>query len=436
MAADPLDIAHLLRRTEFVARPQRMAELAGRTLAEAVDNVLDLSANGNPQLPDYLQSEDTSDGWNQYVVAVDWWFSRMTSAPRPFQEKMALFWHGHFTSAWYEVDKGYQMMSQNQLYRQQALGDFRELTQRMAIEPAMLAYLSNATNKRMQPNQNFARELMELFTLGVGNYNEADVDAAARAWTGHNYDWRTRRYVFDAAQHDSDQKTFFGITKAWDGPQIIDEILRDNPAKRLVAARFIATKLWEFLAHPNPDAGLVDSLAVTFVQSGMNIGALARAMLNRPEFYSVQTKQGLLRTPIDYVAALSFASGLSAGDIGAAWRLAAAGQSMYQPPNVAGWKANGYWLNASALSARADFADNVAWKLAGLATFDPLASLGDEAAIDTAAAMFGLTPALGRALSDSTRRAVLAWRPAETNGYFRKRHLLLMMMVSPEMNLA
>ena len=235
--ADPADIAHLLRRTEFVVKHARLSALTPLTLAQAVDDVLDFSQNGNPQLPTEFTTHDENNSWGQYVNAVNWWLDSMRTRPRPMQEKMTLFWHGHFTSSWWDgIGRTDHMMHQNQLYRTQAQGNFLTLTQAMSLEPAMLVYLNNADNRKGSPNQNFARELMELFTLGVGNYTEADVEAAARAWTGHNADWPAYNYLFVSNRHDLANKTFFGTTKNWDGPDIINEILRDNAAKKLVAA--------------------------------------------------------------------------------------------------------------------------------------------------------------------------------------------------------
>ncbi|MEY2400875.1 MAG: hypothetical protein QOJ08_986, partial [Ilumatobacteraceae bacterium] len=258
------DLAHLLRRTEFVVRPARFAALKAKaTLAEVVDDIIDFAPNGNPPLPANFQSEGAS-GWQQYVDACTWWIGNMVAKPRPFQEKMTLFWHGHFVSAWWDVGKGFHMMEQLQKYRENALGNFHTLTQAMAIDRAMLVYLSNAENVKGSPNQNFARELMELFTLGVGNYTEGDVEASARAWTGYNADWPNYVSTFYPTRHDNGQKLFFGTTKAWTGPEIITEILMTNNAKKQIAARFITKKLWEFLAHPTPPTAVLDAIAPTF----------------------------------------------------------------------------------------------------------------------------------------------------------------------------
>ena len=432
MAVSDDDLAHLLRRTEFVVRPSRLAELKTLDLtnyAAVVENVLNIGLNGSPALPAQFQSEGAN-GWDQYVAACSFWINNMVTKVRPFQEKMTLFWHGHFVSAWWDVGKGFHMMQQTQMYRDNALGNFHTLTQNMAIDRAMLVYLSNAENVKGSPNQNFARELMELFTLGVGNYTEADVEASARAWTGHNADWPNYVYQFKPTRHDTGQKTFFGTTRNWDGPEIITEILVNNAAKKQIAARFITKKLWEFLAHPSPPTAVLDALAPAFA-ADMNILNLVRGILNRPEFYSTAAKQGLVRTPIEYIVALCYYSGLSADALGVSWRAESTGQQMYQPPNVAGWKPNGYWLNTSALAGRADFARSVTWQLRANGGFDNLYPMAAANAVDYVATYFGIYP-----LSATTRTALINARNAETNKWWAATNLLTMTMLAPEFHMA
>ena len=435
--ADPADIAHLLRRTEFVAKPARMAELVPLTIAEAVDDILDIGRNATPQLPDHLLTDDSANRWEQFQFAYFWWVDSMVSRPRPLQEKMTLFWHGHFVSAlWDGVDRVDHMMRQNQLYRNLAIGNFRDLTQQMAIEPAMLLYLSNVNNVKGAPNENFARELMELFTLGVGNYAEEDVAASARAWTGHNYSSTTGTYLFRPTRHDTGLKTFFGTTKNWDGPDIIDEILRDNAGKKAIAARFITNKLWEFFAHPGAPPDVVSELADVFLANDLAVAPLLRAMFNRPEFYATAAKQGLVRTPTDYSVAVMFHAGQTAQSLGLSWRSESMGQILLNPPNVSGWRANGYWLNTSALSGRANLARQVSSRLRQNGGFDFIHTMATDAAVDHVASYFGIT-----SMSAVTRNALIAAHQAEKNTtrgneWWAPTNLLTMTMICPEFNMA
>ncbi|MCB1001947.1 MAG: DUF1800 domain-containing protein [Acidimicrobiales bacterium] len=435
--ADLADITHLLRRTEFVAKPARVSELTALSIDAAVDDVLDVARNGSPTVPGSLAVHDPDRGWYQYVDAVTWWLEAMRTRPRPIQEKMALFWHGHFTSSWWNsVNRSDHMMRQNQLYRTQGLGNFRSLTQAMAIEPAMLVYLNNNENHKRSPNQNFARELMELFTLGVGNYTEDDVVAAARAWTGHNADWPAYEYHFFPSRHDTGSKTFFGTTKNWDGPDIIDEILRDNLAKKTVAARFITTKLWEFFAHPGIPAGVLDDLSAEFLATDLDLLALMRALLKRPEFYSTTAKQGLVRSPVEWMVALCHHAGVAPEDFGASWLGERMGQSLFNPPNVAGWKSNASWLNTSALSGRAQAARSVTWHLRDQDGWAHLNDLSVPAAVNAVADLFGLHP-----LSPTTRTALESAHQAERSAqswksWWAPTNLLTMAMLAPEMHMA
>ncbi len=430
--ADPTQIAHLLRRTEFVARPERVNALSGLSLAAAIDDIMGFA--GGVELPTYLNNPvGDSQGYQQWVYATKWWLDRMVDAPRPFQEKMTLFWHGHFTSAWQKVEKGFLMCRQNKLYRDMAIGNFRDLTQAMAVQPAMLLYLDNDENVKGSPNQNFARELMELFTLGVGNYSEADVEAAAQAWTGFTINETAFTYEFHGEDHDYGDKTFFGVTKAWSGPDIIDEILVNNAGKRAVAARFITKKLWEFFAYQNPSAALLDQLAPGFA-ADWNIRSLLKNLFLRPEFYSTDSLYGQVRSPIDWVVAAMYHSGLRSEACNPQWTLEGMGQRPFNPPNVSGWRLNGYWINTSAMGSRGDFARQITWKLRNAGVFENMPSMTIDQAIDTAATMYALHP-----LSSTTRAAMATYLTAQRAsgpGWWEGTNMLTLAMLAPEMHAA
>lgn len=431
--ADLADIMHLLRRTEFVARPARVSELSGLSIDAAVDNVLDFSANGQLDVPTYLQTEDKVEPYRQYQYAYHWWLDRMVDRPRPFQERMTLFWHGHFTSALHGVVyRTDLMMRQNQLYRTLATGNYLELAQRMAIEPAMLVYLSNWVNVKDRPNQNFARELMELFTLGVGNYTEADVLAASRAWTGHKLA-ADATYVFDPALHDAGQKTFFGTTKNWNGPDIINEILRDNAGKRLIAARCITRKLWEHFASPRPSTDIVNALADVFIANNLELHPLLAAMFTRAEFYADDARRGLVRSPTEFVVAMLYHLRTNADDLAAEWRAQTMGQILFNPPNVAGWRSNANWLTTSALSGRANAAAAESYRLCTGNDFDGINAMAVTDAVDHVAGYFGVHP-----LSAPTRAALAAGLQAgrSANDWYATVNLLTATLLSPEFNMA
>ena len=431
---DPLQLAHLLRRTEFVAKPARVTALSGLTRAQVVDDILNVSPTP-VVLPAFLDHDISGQGYDQWVFAVQWWLDRMVDAPKPFQEKMAWFWHGHFCSSWDKVSSARLMMEQNNLFRNSGFGNFRTLTQTMALQPAMLIYLDNRENVESSPNQNFARELMELFTLGVGNYSEDDVTASARAWTGHGVDWQTDLYVFTAADHDSNPKTFMGQTRNWDGPDIINYLLQENTATKLIACKFLTKKLWEFLAYQNPSPALVAQLAQVLFDNDMLVLPWLKAILNHDEFYTTAAMQGLVRSPVDFVVAIEYYTGLRGADVHPEWYMDGMGQEPFNPPNVAGWKTNGYWVNTSLFGKRAEFARDVTWHLRQADANTIAAGHTADEEINIAAAMFGLN------LSATTRTALTDFVTVQRAnepwvGWWESTNMLTMAMLTPEMHVA
>ncbi|HWM18421.1 MAG TPA: DUF1800 family protein [Ilumatobacteraceae bacterium] len=451
------DIVHLLRRTEYVARPERVAALSPGSYEAAVNDILNVPAGG-VAIPAGLEYHDDDNNWNQYIQAVQWWFERMArTSPRPIQEKMAFFWHGHFCSEWGKVFDTGAMMQQNKLFRDGGLGNVRTLAQAMSIQPAMLLYLDNAQNRKNSPNQNFGRELLELFLLGVGNYAEADVEAATLAWTGHGVNWDTNQYVFTATQHDYNNKTFLGQTIS-DGPDVINVVLgsgvvtagaNQGQPSRVIAARFLSKKLWEAFAYQSPSADIVNALGDVLVANDFNITPWVKAMLMRPEFLSTTARQGLVKTPVEYITGLLYHSGYTASVAHPEWYAEDMGQAMFYPPNVSGWKVNGYWVNASSAAARASFASNLRWRLqsgrgstpsvpltlrAGTWAWSDLDAMSSAAFIDTLAAAFDLQ------LSAATRNALIAWSDSEKTTWgqrwSRSSNALLLMLIAPEMNVA
>jgi uncharacterized protein (DUF1800 family) len=355
-------VAHLLRRAGFGGDAAQVGTLAALDRTEIVDRLLDFGTNPADPPPPSLADPDRQD-WERIVDLQQWWLDRMATVPSPLQEKLALFWHGHFASSGDKVGSALDMYEQNHLFRTEGTGSFENLVQRTSVQVAMLVYLDNEANSKGAPNENFARELMELFTLGVNQYTQADVVAAARAWTGHNVDYGVtpRAYRFFPFRHDTGNKTFLGTTQAWDGPQIITRLLTVEP-QRSIAAKFIAKKLWTFFAHPDPAPALVDDLASTFVASGLDVKTLLRAIFLRDEMYGTRARQGLVRSPVDWVVACLRATQMSAVATNPQWWMEAMGQQLFYPPNVAGWKNNAYWLTSTGLGARAAFARSLSWQ--------------------------------------------------------------------------
>lgn len=441
---DSVQLAHLLRRTEYVARPNRMTELAAATRSEAIDNILNVTTP--VAIPAYVDHDIDGEGYNQWVFAVQWWTDRMVDSPKPMQERMAFFWHGHFCSGWDKVNSARAMMEQNVLFRDSAFGNFRTMTHTMSVQPAMLFYLDNLDNVKTSPNQNFARELMELFTIGVVDqngqptYTENDVSTAAAAWTGHGIDWDTYLYKFWTGDHDYGTKTFMGQSRAWNGPDIINYLLQENVAKKMVACKFLSKKLWEHFAHEAPSQTIIDALAQVLFDNDFAIKPWVKAMLMRDEFYAVAATQGLVRSPLEFIVNLMYFTGYRGAEMNPQWYLEGMGQVPFNPPNVAGWKTNSYWVNTSVFGSRADFARNATWKLRQNDANRVGLGRTPTQAVDFVAGMFGLNTN-GLSLSTVTRNAmvnfVTASRTQESAGsWWENTNLLTMIMMTPEFHVA
>jgi uncharacterized protein (DUF1800 family) len=280
-----------------------------------------------------------------------WWLREMVATPSPLTERMTLFWHNHFVSAQPKVRYAQLMYRQYVLLRGHALGRFDELLHAVAKDPAMLIYLDSATNRRGSPNENFAREVMELFTLGEGKYSEDDIKQAARAFTGWSIDLDTGEYMFRRLQHDGDEKTVFGKTGNFDGDAVLDIILA-QPA----VAEFMVRKLWREFVSPRPDEVRVKRIAAQFLVSGWSIVQPVRALLMQPEVIARDEDNALVKSPADLVVGFVRQSGGTLSQpVAAAVALAGMGQNLFSPPNVRGWPGGDAWINTNTLVARKQF---------------------------------------------------------------------------------
>ncbi len=368
------DLEHLLRRTEFVARPSRVQALADSSLDEAVDDILAVPVD--PGSANLTESEN----WRRGEQLTHHWLDRMAhDSPRPIQEKMGFFWHGHFCSELSKVGSADLMQEQIDTFRRGALTNVRTLAIEMSTQVAMLRYLDNNRNRNTSPNQNFARELMELFLLGVGNYTEADVEAATAAWTGHTDDWQTGEYVWRADWHDAAPKTFLrrtinnGGDPTTHGQQTIEVMLGNgtippkapknaNRPSRDVAAEFLSRKLWIEFAGTEPSGPVLAALRAVAIANNFEIKPWLKVLLTRDEFYTPAVKQGLVRSPVEFVVALLHATGRPSATATPLWLMEGMGQRPLFPPNVSGWKHNSYWVNASAMAKRTETVRSIVWR--------------------------------------------------------------------------
>jgi uncharacterized protein (DUF1800 family) len=280
-----------------------------------------------------------------------WWLREMVATPAPLVERMTLFWHNHFVSAQPKVPYAQLMYRQNVLLRQHALGRFDVLLHEVAKDPALLIYLDSAQNRRGAPNENFAREVMELFTLGEGRYGENDVKEAARAFTGWSIDRETGRFMFRRMLHDAGEKVVLGQRGRFDGDAVLD-ILLAQPS----TADFIVRKLWREFVSPTPDERRVRAIAADFRAGGWRIDKAVRALLLQPEVIDRDDDNALVKSPVELVVGLVRQSqGELTVPTAGAVALAGMGQNLFSPPNVRGWPGGEAWINTNALLARKQY---------------------------------------------------------------------------------
>jgi hypothetical protein len=279
-----------------------------------------------------------------------WWADRMLRSGHPLQEKMALFWHGHFATNEDKVRDYRKMLKQLQLFQSAGLGNFRELLIAVAKDPAMLMFLDAGVNTKDSPNENFAREIMELFTMGVGHYSERDVQEAARAFTGWNY--RGLEFHVDEALHDSGVKQFLDREGNFDGVEIIDIIL-EQP----VTAEFIAAKLYRYLVNENLAAADETQLGDALRNVKYDIGAFLRVLLLSKEFYAPQNIGTRIKGPVELMVSTYRRLGLQQVPGVPDFNVVSSvlGQRLMHPPTVAGWSHGRSWITPSLMFERSNF---------------------------------------------------------------------------------
>jgi len=276
-----------------------------------------------------------------------WWANRMIASPRPLEEKLTLFWHGHFATGQNKVRDYRMMLQQNRMLRANASGTLRDLLVGILKDPGMLVYLDNGENVKSHPNENFGRELLELFSMGVGNYSERDVREAARAFTGWTNDVLT--YKFDTEQHDFGEKTFLGRTGPLNGEDIIDTILAQP-----VTGEYMAGKLYRYFVRDEISSDVKADLGRSFRDSGYQIKPLMRRMLLSKDFYSTPSVATQIKSPVHLVVSTYKKMGLreipTIPDFGR--MTGGLGQTLFEPPNVAGWAGGRTWITPATLLQR------------------------------------------------------------------------------------
>jgi hypothetical protein len=380
---------HLLNRAGFGGTPAQVRTLAGWGLDKSLDYLLNFEkAADEPDAPDLFKNdlkrpptpderdrqrraarerdEDTlaeirlriqqreRQDRDQMRRVQQWWLTRLIETGRPLQEKLVLFWHGHFATNYRTIEDSYHMYAQNRLFRKHAAGKFSELLRAIIRDPAMLAYLDNNDSRKGRPNENLAREIMELFALGVGAYSENDIKEGARALTG--YTFRDDEFYFDKANHDTGTKRILGASGGIDGDGFVDAILR-HPA----CATFVTTKLYRFFAHDYPtgekpfDASaqrVIKDLADRF-RTDYDVSKLLRRLLASRHFFDLRVRNEQVKSPVQLIVGAVRSLRVPPRDLGvltdASDRM---GQSIFFPPSVKGWDGGRSWINTSTMFVR------------------------------------------------------------------------------------
>ena len=373
------------------------------TRVNAIDRLLDTSSN--PGLPGWGLFDSGDQDWRAQEKMIEWWVDRMITAPPTIEEKLTLFLHSHFATGREKVEDSRLIWDQHIVLRNFGEGSFRTLLDKISFGSAMLIFLDNESNVKGAEQENFARELMELHTVGNGRFGEDDVIAMARAWTGHNTIGRTRennwqydpRYVFKAEEHDNGEKTLFGLTRDWDAEDTLDELCFG--VKATATSDFFARKVFQFFVHTNPSQAVVDDLAAGFRASNLNIKSLVRAVLLHDEFWDLESRYALVKSPVEYMVDIMRRTGLRSDDDSVRWRMEGMGMTLFDPPTVAGWGQNGFWLSTATAWSKSRFTNNLKWGADERGILQNLDNLDPDQVVNVITTFFSIFDA-----SDRTRQ--------------------------------
>ncbi len=432
--ANRADIALLLRRAGFTPRPAEidsaLAQGPERTVAAMLatgQRDAGAEATPPPQLDDPAELVRELGGKadaparkaalrrarQQSLELAAWWIRRMVASERPFTEKMAFFWHGHFATSVQKVRSPALMLAQQDIFRAKGLGAFDDLVLAVAQDPAMMRWLDTARSSKADPNENFAREMFELFVLGHGHYSEADVREAARAFTGWRWTPATGFRVL-ARQHDDGSKTVLGRTGNLSGEDVI-RLAASLPAAQL----WVASRVWSrFAAH----AALTDPPIGPLLPAAppRPLDELFQAVLLSPALTSPAVRDGLVKQPVEWVVGAQRALGTTLPDRINLTTLNSLGQLPFAPPSVGGWPEGTAWLSTSATDARVSYAT----ALAAAADLTPLADEPAAGRVEAAAHLLALD---GWSSSSRAALSTAAGDPAR---------LVTIALISPEYQLA
>lgn len=388
---------HLLFRAGFGGPPEEVARLHEMGLVAAVDYLVDYHLQPDPASWFDAFPHQRTAPYEQHLNAAQKaeldqsrvtfrqdqhhrlrraWLQRMVETKRPLQEKLALFWHGHFACSFLAGEDSYAMWQQNEMFRHQASGNFGALLNGIAHDPAMIRYLDNHENFKGSGNENLGREILELFSMGEGQgYTEKDLAEAARALTGYNFEYHNGQFKFVASRHDTGEKTLFGKKGNFGGDELVDLILQQPST-----SRYISTKLFRFFAHNQPDKETIEKMSHVLRSHQYEMKPMLRNLFGSEEFYSERSMGSHIKSPVELMVGAIRTLKLEKVDYASIdGTTSNLGQRLFEPPNVAGWEGGRAWVDASSLLQRYNVvaklvepADLVAWLEKGK-TADPAA---------------------------------------------------------------
>ena len=371
--------AHLLNRAAFGGTPPEIGTARKKGLAAMVRELVDVrSEAANVPRPAWAHPRNIREMRMEIKGAKDrgenfqekarqlrtmegeeildlrhWWLDRMMNGPAPLLEKMTLFWHGHFATSVQKIRDGYFMWLQNDTLRRNALGNFGALVKKISRDPAMMIYLDLQQSRKEHPNENWARELMELFTVGIGNYSEQDIRESARAFTGYRIDMTTQQFRFAPFQQDRGPKNFMDHSGPLTGDDVIDLLV-----KKPACAQFIGRKLWRFFVEDEPSNAIVDLVAASLQAHNFEMRPVLREILSSTQFYSERAMRTQIKSPVQYIVqTVKLLDAPLPSPVVAQNAMRQMGQILFAPPNVKGWDGGKTWISTSTLLFRYNFAN-------------------------------------------------------------------------------
>ena len=370
-------MAHLMRRAGFGASRDELEERAAKGYEATVEELLDPEAHGIPPFNEgilYRHLHGFRNPGNPLHMQSNWMY-RMINSPWPLVEKVTLFWHHVFATGYSKVDNGNQMLHQIATFRKCGMGNYRDILMELSTDPAMIFWLDNNENHKHAPNENWGRELLELFSMGQGNYTEEDVKECARAFTGWTVSNKLPRnpygrflweFVYDEDDHDDTEKTFLGQRGRFNGEDIIDIVIRQPATARFMARHlynfFVADEVqvpsWQDVAPRDPAA--INIIGDAFITSGYDMRSTLRVLFNSDFFKDESVWYAKVKSPAELIAGTMRLVGdlqyPKPGLTQLAEECNFQGQALLDPPSVEGWHTGGEWIDSGALLRRINFA--------------------------------------------------------------------------------